>query len=152
MKQRTRKLLECYHAERLNYAVVGTPNRLEYELGFFVRGGDGLADFKPIAHLYKSQVYALAEHLGVPAEIRREPPSTDTYSLPQTQEEFYFALPYEQADLLLWALRHGVSAGEAGTAVGLTAEQVDRAYHDMEAKRRAAALLHQAAIVMESAT
>lgn len=152
MKQRTRKLLECYHAERLNYAVVGTPNRLEYELGFFVRGGDGLADLKPIAHLYKSQIYALAEHLGVPADIRRQPPSTDTYSLPQTQEEFYFALPYEQADLLLWALRHGVSAGEAGAAIGLTAEQVDRAYHDMEAKRRAAALLHQAAVVLVNAT
>ena len=81
MKQRTRKQIEYYHADRLNYAVIGTPNRLEYDQGFFVKNGDGAADVKPIAHLYKSQVYALAEHLGVPEEIRRRPPTTDTWSL-----------------------------------------------------------------------
>jgi NAD+ synthase len=60
-KQRTRKMLEYYHADRLNYAVAGTPNMLELDQGFFVKNGDGAADFKPIAHLYKSQVYQLAE-------------------------------------------------------------------------------------------
>ncbi len=83
-KQRTRKMMEYYHADRLNYAVAGTPNRLEYDQGFFVKQGDGAADFKPIAHLYKTQVYALAAHLGVPEEIRRRPPTTDTFSLAQT--------------------------------------------------------------------
>ena len=105
-------MIEYYHADRLNYAVAGTPNRLEYDQGFFVKQGDGAADFKPIAHLYKTQVYALAEYLGVPDEIRRRPPTTDTYSLPQTQEEFYFALPYDQMDLCLYALNHGVPAAE----------------------------------------
>ena len=94
MKQRTRKQIEYFHADRLNYAVAGTPNRLEYDQGFFVKNGDGAADFKPIAHLYKSQVYRLAEHLGVPEEICRRPPTTDTWSLAQTQDEFYFSLPY----------------------------------------------------------
>ena len=89
-------MLEYYHADRLNYAVVGTPNRLEYDQGFFVKNGDGAADVKPIAHLYKTQVYQLAEHLGVPEEIRARPPTTDTYSLPQTQDEFYFSLPYDE--------------------------------------------------------
>ena len=89
-------MMEYYHADRLNYAVAGTPNRLEYDQGFFVKQGDGAADIKPIAHLYKTQVYALAEYLGVPEEIRRRPPTTDTFSLPQTQEEFYFALPYDE--------------------------------------------------------
>ena len=84
-KQRTRKLLEYYHADRLNYAVAGTPNRLEYDQGFFVKNGDGASDFKPIAHLYKSQVYQLAAFLGVPKEIINRPPTTDTYSLPQDQ-------------------------------------------------------------------
>ena len=84
-------MLEYYHADRLNYAVAGTPNRLEYDQGFFVKNGDGAADVKPIAHLYKTQVYELAEHLGVPDEIRARPPTTDTYSLPQSQEEFYFS-------------------------------------------------------------
>src|SRR6202790_727473 len=98
-KQRVRKMLEYYHADRLHYAVAGTPNRLEYDQGFFVKGGDGLADVKPIAHLYKSQVYQLAEFLGVPDAIRSRPPTTDTYSLPQSQEEFFFALPLRTMDL-----------------------------------------------------
>ena len=138
MKQRVRKLIEYFHAEARNYAVLGTPNRLEYALGFFVRGGDGLADLKPIAHLYKTQVYALAAHLGLPTEIRDQLPSTDTYRHPQTQEEFYFALPYAEMDLMLYAWEHDVPTAEAGPTVGLTAEQVERVYRDIVAKRRAA--------------
>jgi NAD+ synthase len=149
MKQRTRKLMEYYHADRLNYAVAGTPNRLEYDQGFFVKGGDGLADLKPIAHLYKTQVYALAEHLGVPEEIRRRPPTTDTYSMPQTQEEFYFALPYEKMDLCLWAHNHDVPAGEAAETIGLTREQVEFVYGDIKAKRRTTRYLHHSPILAE---
>jgi NAD+ synthase len=93
LKQRARKMIEYYHADRRQYAVVGTPNRLEFDQGFFVKNGDGAADLKPIAHLYKSQIYDLARHLGVPDEIRRRPATTDTYSLEQSQEEFYFGLP-----------------------------------------------------------
>ena len=141
-KQRVRKMTEYYHADRLNYAVAGTPNRLEYDQGFFVKQGDGSADFKPIAHLYKTQVYQLAEYLGVPAEIRRRPPTTDTFSMPQTQEEFYFALPYDRMDLCLYAANNGVSAGEAAAAVNLTPEQVERVFKDIAAKRRATRYLH----------
>ena len=136
------KMMEYYHADRLNYAVAGTPNLLEYDQGFFVKQGDGAADFKPIAHLYKTQVYALAEYLGVPAEIRGRPPTTDTFSLAQSQEEFYFALPYGEMDLCLWAYNHGVPAAEVGAVLGLTAEQVERVYRDIEAKRRVARYLH----------
>jgi NAD+ synthase len=130
--------------------VVGTPNRLEYDQGFFVRGGDGLADLKPIAHLYKTQVYALAEHIGVPESIRRQTPSTDTYSLPQTQEEFYFALPYHEMDLLLYAYVHEVPKEDVGRVLGLGVEQVARAFRDIEAKRRTAALLHQHALTVDA--
>lgn len=149
MKQRTRKLTEYFHAERLNYAVTGTPNRLEYDQGFFVKYGDGAADFKPIAHLYKSQVYALAAELGVPEEIRRRPPTTDTYSLPQTQEEFYFALPYDKMDICLWAHNHHLSAEDAAPAVGLALEQVEQAYRDIESKRRATRYLHASPVLVE---
>lgn len=142
MKQRTRKQIEYYHADRLNYAVVGTPNRLEYDQGFFVKNGDGSADVKPIAHLYKSQVYQLAEYLGVPEEIRRRPPTTDTYSLPQTQEEFYFSLPYDRMDLCLYGLNHAVPAKEVAAAVQLTEEQVHRVWADIAAKRKATRYLH----------
>ncbi|MEZ5803175.1 MAG: NAD(+) synthase [Rhizobiaceae bacterium] len=142
MKQRTRKQLEYYHADRLNYAVVGTPNRLEYDQGFFVKNGDGAADIKPIAHLYKSQVYQLAERLGVPEEVRRRPPTTDTYSLPQTQEEFYFALPYDKMDLCLHGLDHALPVREVAYACGLGEEQVERVWTDIAAKRKAARYLH----------
>jgi NAD+ synthase len=148
-KQRTRKMMEYYHADRLNYAVAGTPNLLEYDQGFFVKQGDGAADFKPIAHLYKTQVFALAEYMGVPEEIRRRPPTTDTFSLSQTQEEFYFALPYRSMDLCLWAHNHGTPASEVAAALGLTAEQVERVYRDIEAKRRVSRYLLQAALLVD---
>ena len=135
-KQRTRKMIEYYHADRLNFAVAGTPNRLEYDQGFFVKNGDGAADVKPIAHLYKTQVYALAEYLGLPDEIRTRPPTTDTYSLPQSQEEFYFSLPHDQMDLCLYGHNQGLPAEAVADAVGLSAEDVGRVYRDIEQKRR----------------
>jgi NAD+ synthase len=136
-KQRIRKTIEYYHADRLNYVVIGTPNRLEYDQGFFVKNGDGSADVKPIAHLFKSQVYAMAQHLKLPAEICSAVPTTDTYSLPQGQDEFYFALPYRQMDLALWAYENKVPAGELAEALGMSAERAANVYADIEAKRRA---------------
>ncbi|MBL3591550.1 MAG: NAD(+) synthase [gamma proteobacterium endosymbiont of Lamellibrachia anaximandri] len=148
-KQRIRKTLEYYHADRLNYAVVGTPNRLEYDQGFFVKNGDGSADIKPIAHLYKTQVYAMAEHLGLPESIRNAPPTTDTYSLSQSQEEFYFALPYQKMDVALWALNHGVKAEDLAVELGVTPEQAEYVYKDIEAKRKTTASLHLKPQLME---
>ncbi len=141
-KQRIRKTIEYYHADRLNYAVIGTPNRLEYDQGFFVKNGDGAADIKPIAHLYKTQVYAIARHLGLPDAVCDAQPTTDTYSLAQSQDEFYFALPYGQMDLALWAHDHAVPAVELATALGLTEEQARFVYTDIEAKRRSTHYLH----------
>jgi NAD+ synthase len=143
-KQRVRKMMEYYHADRLNYAVTGTPNRLEYDQGFFVKLGDGSADVKPIAHLYKSQVYALAEHLGVPEEIRSRPSTTDTYSLPQSQEEFYFSLPYQRMDLCLFGRNNAVPVEQVAAATGLTPEQVNRVYRDIDSKRASTRYLHLA--------
>ncbi|MBN1443362.1 MAG: NAD(+) synthase [Planctomycetes bacterium] len=140
-KQRTRKMLEYYHADRLVYAVAGTPNRLEYDQGFFVKSGDGAADLKPIAHLYKTQVYQLAEYLGVPETIRARPPTTDTYSLAQSQEEFFFALPYDQMDLCLYGHERDVPPEDVARATGLQTEQILRVYRDIQSKRRAAAYL-----------
>jgi NAD+ synthase len=148
-KQRVRAMLEYFHADRLHYAVVGTPNRLEYDQGFFVKGGDGLADVKPIAHLYKSQVYELAEFLGVPAEIRSRTPTTDTYSLPQTQEEFYFALPTATLDLVLYAHNIGCDAVAIAAELERTPEEARRALHDIDQKRAATRYLHQPPLLVE---
>jgi NAD+ synthase len=148
-KQRVRKMMEYYYADLHRFAVAGTPNRLEHDQGFFVKHGDGAADLKPIAHLYKSQVYQLAEYLCVPKEIRRRTPTTDTYSLEQSQSEFYFGLSLEQTDLCLYAKEHNLPTEAAADATGLTVEQVARAYRLIEAKRQAARYLHMPPVLVD---
>lgn len=149
-KQRVRKAVEYYHADRLHYAVIGTPNRLEYDQGFFVKNGDGSADIKPIAHLYKTQVYALARHLGLPREVCNAAPTTDTYSLTQGQDEFYFALPYEAMDLALWGHRNQIPAEDLAHSLGIPNERAFAVYADIEAKRRATRYLHAAPALIEA--
>ncbi|MEJ2456032.1 MAG: NAD(+) synthase, partial [Candidatus Thiodiazotropha sp.] len=139
---RIRKTIEYFHADRLNYAVVGTPNRLEYDQGFFVKNGDGSADIKPIAHLYKTQVYALAEALGLPSTICNAVPTTDTYSLPQGQDEFYFALDYKRMDMALWAYNAGAGAEDLAKMLSIDTEQASNIYKDIENKRLTTQYLH----------
>lgn len=148
MKQRARKLHEYTWADRLAYAVIGTPNLLEYDQGFFVKGGDGLADVKPIAGLYKSQVYAVAKELGLPESITSATPTTDTFSLPQTQEEFYFGHPYGRMDLLMWGQLEGVEPEALSDAVGMPPAEVADAYAEIERRRVATEYLHAPALVM----
>jgi len=147
-KQRLRKTIEYFHADRLHYAVLGTPNRLEYDQGFFVKNGDGSADIKPIAHLYKSQVYGMARHLGLPDRLCNAQPTTDTYSLEQGQDEFYFALPYRAMDLALWALEHDVPAAQLARVLDTTVEQAEAVYADIVRKRRSTAPLHLRPILL----
>ena len=149
MKQRVRKLFEYTWADRLGYAVIGTPNLLEYDQGFFVRGGDGLADVKPIARLYKSQVYAVADALELPEATRARTPTTETFSLPQTQEEFYFGFPYEQMDVLMWGHEQGVDAAELASRVELEPAQVEAAYSEIERRRVATEYLQAPAVMVE---
>lgn len=148
-KQRTRKMMEYYYADRFQYAVAGTPNRLEYDQGFFVKNGDGAADLKPIAKLYKCQVYQLAAYLGIPDEIQRRPPTTDTYPLEQSQEEFYFSLPLETMDLCLFAKDQGVPAAMLAAELGKDEDWAGRVYAMIESKRRAAHYLHAAPLLAE---
>jgi NAD+ synthase len=151
-KQRIRKTVEYFHADRLNYAVVGTPNRLEYDQGFFVKNGDGSADIKPIAHLYKTQVYQLARYLKLPDVVCNALPTTDTYSMAQGQDEFYFALPYHQMDLALWALNHDVPAAELARVLDISEERANFIYKDIQTKRRTTRHLHAKPYLIESVT
>ena len=148
-KQRVRKMMEYYHADRLHYAVLGTPNRLEFDQGFFVKGGDGLADLKPIAHLYKAEVYDLADYLGVPPSITSRPPTTDTYSLPQTQEEFYFPLPIAVMDKVLWAKNAGLDGAEGAQLANLDADEVENVYAEIDRKRGTTQYLHFPALLVD---
>jgi len=140
-KQRTRMAVLYYHAELNNHAVIGTPNKNEHEQGFFVKFGDGGADLKPIVHLYKTQVYQLARHLEVPDAIRARTPTSDTYSAPSTQEEFFFRLPFEIMDLLWYAQEHQVSIEDTAQSLGMAPIQVRRVFDDFTRKRRSTAFL-----------
>ena len=136
-KQRSRMSMLYYHADRLNYAVVGTGNKNEHEQGFFVKYGDGGADIKPIAHLFKTQVFQLAEYLGVPQEIRGRTPTTDTYSAECTQEEFFFRVPFEVGDLVWYAMEKGVPAAEVANELGIGEDQVLNIQSDIKRKIKA---------------
>ena len=149
-KQRVRKTVEYFHADRLNYAVVGTPNLLEYDQGFFVKNGDGSADIKPIAHLYKTQVYALARYLGLPKEICEAEPTTDTYSMPQNQDEFYFALPYDKMDIALWSHNNGIAVEELADYFDISLDKARTIYTDIESKRKTTAYLHKRPMLVSS--
>lgn len=133
-KQRCRMSMLYYHAEMLHYAVIGTPNKHEVEQGFFVKNGDGGADVMPIAHLYKTQVYQLAHHLGVPQEIIDRTPTSDTYSAEQTQEEFFFQLPFQQMDLLWYAFKNEYDPGEVGKVMEKTSDEIKKVFAGFERK------------------
>jgi NAD+ synthase len=149
LKQRTRKMLEYTKADQLVFAVAGTPNRLEYDQGFFVKLGDGAADVKPIASLYKTQTYAMARHLGVIEEILRREPTTDTYSLDQSQEDFYFSVHYSQLDLIMWGKNNQVPEADVAKELGFSTEQVQRVYEDIDQKRRTTAYLQSPPVLLE---
>ena len=134
LKQRLRMTTLYYHAERKNYAVIGTGNKDEHMQGFFVKYGDGGADLKPIAHLFKTQVFQLARALEVPEEILERTPTTDTYSSEQTQEEFFFGLDFYRMDMLWYAMENNVPAAEVAKVLDLSEEQVERGYQNIQRK------------------
>ena len=135
IKQRVRMIQLYYHAEKLHYVVGGTTNRTEMEQGFFVKHGDGGVDIEPIAHLYKTQVYQLAEHMGVTENILGRKPSPDTWTGGVSDEEFFFRMPFSKLDLLLQAWNDGLPVDDVCQALGLSEDQVTRAFRDFESKK-----------------
>lgn len=135
-KQRCRMSMLYYHAERLHYAVIGTPNKHEVEQGFFVKYGDGGADVMPIAHLYKTQVYQVAKYLGIPEEIIRRTPTTDTYSAEQTQQEFFYQLPFDKMDLLWYAFENNCDIDSVASTMSLTTDDIQNIYSNFARKHR----------------
>jgi NAD+ synthase len=146
-KQRSRMSMLYYHAEALHYAVIGTPNKHEHEQGFFVKYGDGGADVMPIVNLYKSQVYQLADFLEIPKEIIDRTPTTDTYSAEQTQEEFFYQLPYDLMDLYWFGFENGYSAMEVANAMKTTEEEVKALFANFERKKRTTEYLRMAPVI-----
>lgn len=135
-KQRMRMSILYFHAESRHYAVIGTPNKHEQEQGFFVKYGDGGADLMPIANLYKTQVYQIAKFLNIPGEIIKRTPTTDTYPAEQTQEEFFYQLPFEQMDIYWYGFEHDYSPGEVASVMGETEARVDALFANFRRKRK----------------
>jgi len=149
IKIRSRMLHLYAEAERRNLLVAGTTNRTEFILGDFCKYGDGGTDIEPFTHLYKNKIYQLSEHLGVIQEIIDRPPSPDTFSLPVSDQEFFFRIAFDKLDHLLYAWEHEVSAEEAGKVLDLSEEAVERAYKDFTSKYRATAHLREVAKTLE---
>ncbi|MCG8376732.1 MAG: NAD(+) synthase, partial [Chlorobiales bacterium] len=147
LKQRSRMTVLYHEAERRNYAVVGTSNKNEHDLGFFVKYGDGGVDMQPIRHLFKTQIYAIAKHLGVPQEIIERPPTTDTYSADATQEEFFYRLPFDMLDGIWNAWEKGREAEEIAASFNLKVEQVNNVISDLQDKERTTEYLRFAPLV-----
>ena len=145
-KQRSRMSMLYFHAEALHYAVIGTPNKHEQEQGFFVKYGDGGADIMPIGNLYKTQVYQLAEFLGVPKGIIERTPTTDTYSAEQTQEEFFFQLPFGQMDRFWYGYENGYSPEEVAEVMGEPVDKVKALFSNFERKRKTTEYLRMAPV------
>lgn len=145
-KQRCRMSMLYYHAECNHYAVIGTPNKHEVEQGFFVKYGDGGADVMPIGGLFKTQVYQLARYLGIPEQIIQRKPTTDTYSAAQTQEEFFYQLPFEQMDLLWYGYENCYAAEEVADAMGMEAELVAKNFRNFDRKKKTTDYLRNAPI------
>lgn len=145
-KQRARMSMLYYHAERRNYAVIGTANKNEFGLGFFVKYGDGGNDLQLIAHLFKTQVYQLAKYLNVPEEIQARTPTTDTYPGGSTQEEFFYRVPFAILDTVWLGYERGLSHADIAQGLDLAVDQVDRIIADIISKQRATAYLRQAPI------
>ena len=135
-KQRCRMSMLYYHAERMYYAMIGTPNKHEVEQGFFVKYGDGGADVMPIGNLYKTQVYQIAEYLGIPKEIIERTPTSDTYSAEQTQQEFFFQLPFNEMDMIWYGYENGYEPAEVGKTLGKTEEEIKSIYSNFIRKQK----------------
>jgi NAD+ synthase len=146
LKQRSRMSTLYFHAESLHYVVIGTPNKHEQEQGFFVKYGDGGADVMPIGNLYKTQVYQLANYLGVPKGIIERTPTTDTYSAEQTQEEFFFQLPFGLMDIFWYGFENGYSPDEVAEVMGDPVEKVIALFSNFERKRKTTEYLRMAPV------
>ncbi len=117
LKPRVRMILLYYHANSMNRLVAGTGNRSELLAGYFTKYGDGGVDFLPIGDLYKTEVFQLAEYLGIPERIRKKKPSARLWSGQTDEEEM--GISYSELDSILMAMEElglleKVEKGEVG--------------------------------------
>ena len=149
IKIRSRMLHLYSQAESRNLVVAGTTNRTEFILGDFCKYGDGGTDIEPLSYLYKDQIYQLSEYLKMIPEIMNRQPSPDTFSLPVSDQEFFFRIPFDKLDYLLYAWEHRISTDETAKVLHLSLDAVERAFKDFTGKNKATAHLRTTPYTLE---
>lgn len=129
IKHRVRMTMLYFHGEKNNLCVIGTTNKSEYLQGYFVKYGDGGSDVEPLVNLYKSQVYQIGRFLNIPEEILTKEASPDVWSFPATDKEFFFSVPYDIVDLLLYAQENNLSVKEIQKFTNLSEENIKNLLH-----------------------
>jgi NAD+ synthase len=113
--------------------VAGTGNKSELLLGYFTKYGDGGVDLLPIGDLYKTELRALAEQLGLPEAVRQRAPSAGLWEGQTDEEEL--GLPYSEIDQILHGLEQLRNEEEIAEITGIPAERVRSVVHRVEATR-----------------
>jgi len=126
IKHRVRMTMLYNYAEKNNFAVIGTTNKTEYLQGYFVKYGDGGSDIEPLVHLYKTQIYQIAKFLKLPEEIINQDASPDVWSFKTSDEEFFYAVPYNIVDLILYGRENNISITEIAKFSNLGSEKVEK--------------------------
>ena len=136
IKHRVRMTLLYFYAEKNNLSVVGTTNKSEYLQGYFVKYGDGGSDIEPLVNLYKSQIYQIGNFLNVPEVILNNDASPDVWSYSTTDEEFFYTVPYEIVDLILYAREKNLSVMEIKKLSNLSEEKIQSLLRFQDIKQR----------------
>ncbi|MBS3967949.1 MAG: NAD+ synthase [Truepera sp.] len=130
LMSRVRMMIGFDQSLALNALPLGTGNKTERMFGYYTWHGDDAPPVNPLGDLFKTQVWALAKHLGVPEVIIGKPPSADL--IPGQSDESDLGISYERGDTILahlmagyeeaYLLKLGFSESELALVKGLVAK------------------------------
>ena len=134
IKHRVRMINLYFQAEKNNFLVLGTTNKTEFVQGYYVKYGDGGVDVEPLIDLFKTQIFQLAEYLGIPEEIIKRKPSPDTWSFEVSDEEFFYRMPFGMFDIFWYYRENNLDVKTILEIFSLTDIQAKRILTDQERK------------------
>lgn len=122
-------------AKKKNYLVFGTTNKSEYLMGYFTKYGDGACDVSPMNHLYKTQVWQLAELIDVPKEVIDKIPTAGLWEGQTDEEEM--GISYKNLDMALNMLENGSDDATIANELSLDITKVS------DIRKQVAAMAHK---------
>lgn len=137
-KARARMMFLYAEAQGRDRLVCGTGNKSELLVGYFTKHGDGGVDLEPIGDLYKTQVWELGRHMGLPDEVLERPPTAGLH--PAQTDEADLGMSYTDLDRILKGIELNASPPDIARRTGLPLEHVrriDRLVRLSEHKRHA---------------